>query len=114
MLLLLKFTGALSDLNKALELATPGRTRCQALCQRGLLLRKQEKLDEAKLDFTEAVKLGSKFAKSQVGSATLFVWLFGLWKLLLVHKQIHFQLIEINPYAALCNQMLREAFDKLK
>ncbi|KAG4074987.1 hypothetical protein HA402_014566 [Bradysia odoriphaga] len=80
--------GALADLNKALELASPGRTKCQALCQRGLLFRKQEKLDEAKLDFTEAVKLGSKFAKSQ--------------------------LIEINPYAALCNQMLREAFDKLK
>lgn len=61
-----RFSGALSDLNKALELAAPGRTKCQALCQRGLLYRKQEKLDEAKLDFTEAVKLGSKFAQSQV------------------------------------------------
>lgn len=67
----LKFSGALSDLNKALELASPGRTKCQALCQRGLLLRKQEKIDEAKRDFTEAVKLGSKFAKSQVRNATL-------------------------------------------
>ncbi|KAJ6647900.1 Tetratricopeptide repeat protein 36 like [Pseudolycoriella hygida] len=80
--------GALSNLNKALELAPAGRTKCQALCQRGLLFRKQEKINDAKLDFTEAAKLGSKFARSQ--------------------------LIEINPYAALCNQMLREAFDKLK
>lgn len=25
-----------------------------------------------------------------------------------------FQLVELNPYAALCNQMLKETFDKLK
>lgn len=60
------FSGALTDLSRALELAPPGRTKCQALCQRGLLFRKQDKLDEAKLDFTEAYKLGSKFAQAQV------------------------------------------------
>lgn len=57
---------ALSDLNKTLELAPSGRTRCKALCQRGLLLRKQDRIDDAKTDFIEAVKLGSKFAQSQV------------------------------------------------
>ncbi|XP_067648394.1 tetratricopeptide repeat protein 36 homolog [Eurosta solidaginis] len=80
---------ALCDLNKAIELCTQQpRTKCTALCQRGVLYRKQNNLDEARKDFEEAAKLGSSFAKAQ--------------------------LVEINPFAALCNQMLRQAFDQLK
>lgn len=47
-----------------------------------------DKVDDARRDFEEAAKMGSKFAKTQ--------------------------LVEINPFAALCNQMLRQAFDQLK
>ncbi|XP_004518714.1 tetratricopeptide repeat protein 36 homolog isoform X1 [Ceratitis capitata] len=80
---------ALTDLNQALELcAAQPRTKCTALCQRGVLYRKQNNLDAARRDFEDAAELGSEFAKSQ--------------------------LVEINPFAALCNQMLRQAFDQLK
>ncbi|XP_075162225.1 tetratricopeptide repeat protein 36 homolog [Haematobia irritans] len=80
---------AFEDLNKAIEYGcTQLKTKCHAYCQRGVLFRKMEKLDEARRDFEEAAKLGSKFAKTQ--------------------------LVEINPFAALCNQMLRQAFDQLK
>ncbi|XP_023159519.2 tetratricopeptide repeat protein 36 homolog [Drosophila hydei] len=81
---------ALADLNRALELATEkqARTKCHAHCQRGVLYRKLENLDAARADFEAAAQLGSKFAREQ--------------------------LVEINPFAALCNQMLRQAFDQLK
>ena len=83
------FLAAFEDLNQALACSIkPSKTRCHALCQRGVLFRKQEKLDEARNDFEEAVKMGSKFAKQQ--------------------------LVEINPFAALCNQMLRQAFEQLE
>ncbi len=60
----------------------------QALTQRALL-RKTEGDDEGALeDFKKAAALGSSFAKAQV--------------------------IQLNPYAALCNKMLSEAFQKLK
>ncbi|XP_055691363.1 tetratricopeptide repeat protein 36 homolog [Lutzomyia longipalpis] len=79
---------ALSDLEEALKLSGgTGRTGCRALCQRGLLRRKNGDDDGARSDFKSATNLGSKFA--------------------------HGQLIEMNPYAALCNQMLRDAFQKL-
>ncbi|XP_055383646.1 tetratricopeptide repeat protein 36 homolog [Condylostylus longicornis] len=81
---------AFNDLNKAIQLSSDfnyKRTACLAYCQRGILHRKYKNIDEARHDFEEAAKLGSKFAKTQ--------------------------LVEINPYAALCNQMLREAFQKL-
>ncbi|XP_053688441.1 tetratricopeptide repeat protein 36 homolog [Sabethes cyaneus] len=74
---------ALEDIEQALQLSNrSGRTGCRALCQRGVLRRKNNDLDGARADFEEAAKLGSKFARTQ--------------------------LIELNPYAALCNQMLRE------
>ncbi|XP_054731636.1 tetratricopeptide repeat protein 36 homolog [Anastrepha obliqua] len=80
---------ALADLNKAIELAIElPRTKSTALCQRGVLYRKQNNLDAARKDFEAAALLGSSFAKTQ--------------------------LVEINPFAALCNQMLRQAFDQLK
>ncbi|KPJ21429.1 Tetratricopeptide repeat protein 36-like [Papilio machaon] len=74
----------MSDLDRAL-LLTEGR-RCRvrafALCQRGLMLRKRGAEDEARAAFTEAATIGSSFAKKQV--------------------------VEMNPYAALCNQMLSQ------
>ncbi|EDW94413.1 tetratricopeptide repeat protein 36 homolog [Drosophila yakuba] len=81
---------ALDDLNRALELATDQqtRTKCHAHCQRGVLFRKLDNLEAARADFEAAAQLGSKFAREQ--------------------------LVEINPFAALCNQMLRQAFDQLK
>ncbi|XP_022216894.2 tetratricopeptide repeat protein 36 homolog [Drosophila obscura] len=81
---------ALDDLNKALELASDQqtRTRCHAHCQRGILYRKLDNLDAARSDFEAAAQLGSKLAREQ--------------------------LVEINPFAALCNQMLRQAFDQLQ
>ncbi|KAF2893708.1 hypothetical protein ILUMI_12465 [Ignelater luminosus] len=88
--LLGNLTDAFNDLTKAIELGKDEqqRTTCQALCQRGLLYRKEGKIDLAREDFNEAAKLGSHFAKNQ--------------------------LIELNPYAALCNQMLRQAFENLQ
>ncbi|XP_016999368.2 tetratricopeptide repeat protein 36 homolog [Drosophila takahashii] len=81
---------ALDDLNRALELANDQqtRTKCHSHCQRGVLYRKLDNLDAARADFGAAAELGSKFAREQ--------------------------LVEINPFAALCNQMLRQAFDQLK
>ncbi|XP_058831827.1 tetratricopeptide repeat protein 36 homolog [Topomyia yanbarensis] len=74
---------ALNDIERALQLSNrSGRTGCRAFCQRGVLRRKHNDTDGARADFEEAAKLGSKFARTQ--------------------------LIELNPYAALCNQMLRE------
>ncbi|XP_018786932.1 PREDICTED: tetratricopeptide repeat protein 36 homolog [Bactrocera latifrons] len=80
---------ALADLSKAITLCTEQpRTKCTALCQRGMLYRKQNNVDAARKDFEDAAQLGSNFAKTQ--------------------------LVELNPFAALCNQMLRQAFDQLK
>ncbi|XP_035785397.1 tetratricopeptide repeat protein 36 homolog [Anopheles albimanus] len=74
---------ALKDIERALELSErTGRTGCRALCQRGILRRKDGDVDGAREDFEAAARLGSHFARTQ--------------------------LIELNPYAALCNQMLRE------
>lgn len=62
------FPDAFSDLTKAIELGKEKqqRTTCQALCQRGLLYRKEGKIELAREDFNEAAKLGSHFAKNQV------------------------------------------------
>ncbi|XP_004925180.1 tetratricopeptide repeat protein 36 isoform X2 [Bombyx mori] len=75
---------ALHDLQRALEITEGKKTRARALtlCQQGVLLRKKGSDDEAKKVFEEAAKLGSGFAKKQV--------------------------VELNPYAALCNQMLSQ------
>ncbi|XP_072886061.1 tetratricopeptide repeat protein 36 [Hemitrygon akajei] len=76
-------TGALSSLNKAVELSGgKGWTASQALVQRGLLHRLNQRDAEALQDFRQAAEMGNKFARKQV---TL-----------------------MNPYAALCNRMLAE------
>uniref|UniRef100_A0A182NDC4 TPR_REGION domain-containing protein n=1 Tax=Anopheles dirus TaxID=7168 RepID=A0A182NDC4_9DIPT len=82
-ILLGKEDEAQNDIEEALKLSNKsGRTGCRALCQRGILKRKNNDVDGAREDFEIAAKLGSKFARTQ--------------------------LIELNPFAALCNQMLRE------
>uniref|UniRef100_A0A4W5R0S8 Tetratricopeptide repeat domain 36 n=1 Tax=Hucho hucho TaxID=62062 RepID=A0A4W5R0S8_9TELE len=81
--------GALEDLERAIALSGgAGRTACQALVQRGLLLRLACQDDKAREDFEKAAVLGSEFARRQV--------------------------VVLNPYAALCNRMLTEVINKLR
>ncbi|KAL8173428.1 UNVERIFIED_CONTAM: Tetratricopeptide repeat protein 36 [Gekko kuhli] len=81
--------GALEDLAAALELSRgAGRVACQAFVQRGLIRRLQGHDEAARQDFTQAARLGSPFARQQ--------------------------LVLMNPYAALCNQMLAAAMRKLR
>jgi len=77
------------DLNNAVNLSEgKGRAACQAYCQRGLISLKEEQLEQAKADFEGAAKLGSQFAKAQ--------------------------LVQMNPYAALCNKMLKGVIGQLQ
>lgn len=81
--------GAIEDLEKAISLSRgTGRTACQALVQRGLLLRLACQDDKARVDFERAAALGSEFARQQA--------------------------VILNPYAALCNKMLAEVINKLR
>ncbi|KAJ8266310.1 hypothetical protein GJAV_G00128940 [Gymnothorax javanicus] len=81
--------GALMDLGQAIDLSGgAGYTACQALVQRGLLLRLAGRDEEARADFQHAASLGSAFAQHQ--------------------------LVLLNPYAALCNRMLSEVINKLR
>ncbi|XP_063228153.1 tetratricopeptide repeat protein 36 isoform X1 [Bacillus rossius redtenbacheri] len=81
--------GALADLDRAVSLSGgAGRTGRQALCQRGIVHRKEGREEAARRDFQAASRLGSQFAKAQ--------------------------LAQLNPYAALCNKMLHDAFLKLQ
>ncbi|XP_075134914.1 tetratricopeptide repeat protein 36 [Leptodactylus fuscus] len=82
-------TGALQDLNHAVELSNgKGIAGCQALVQRGLILRLNGDDEGAREDFQRAAQLGSDFARQQ--------------------------LVVLNPYAALCNRMLRDMVQKLR
>ncbi|CAG9806136.1 unnamed protein product [Chironomus riparius] len=74
----------ISDLNKAIELSGDKYklTKCRAYTQRGIIHRMQNNLDAARDDFNESAKLGSKFSRQQ--------------------------LVDINPYAQLCNQMVTQ------
>uniref|UniRef100_A0A8D0GF56 Tetratricopeptide repeat protein 36 n=1 Tax=Sphenodon punctatus TaxID=8508 RepID=A0A8D0GF56_SPHPU len=81
--------GALEDLATALRLSRGrGRVACQAFVQRGLICRLQGCEEEAQRDWEQAARLGSAFASRQ--------------------------LVRMNPYAALCNQMLSEMMGKLQ
>ncbi|XP_010007104.1 PREDICTED: tetratricopeptide repeat protein 36 [Chaetura pelagica] len=81
--------GALRDLDMAIRLSRGrGRAACQSLVQRGLIHRLQEREEEARQDFERAARLGSTFARRQ--------------------------LVLLNPYAALCNQMLCEMLGRLR
>lgn len=79
----------MNDLNTAITLSQgQGKSCRQALCQRGLIHRKNGHDDKALQDFKHAAELGSPFAKMA--------------------------LVQLNPYAALCNQMLSQVMNKLK
>ncbi|KAK6964984.1 Tetratricopeptide repeat protein 36 [Biomphalaria glabrata] len=81
--------GAKTDLNKALELSNgEGSVACQAFTQRGLIRKKEGDEEGAKADFTRASELGSRFCKQVLAS--------------------------MNPYAALCNQMLSDVMHKMR
>lgn len=84
------FSVALADLSKAIELSTNSHplTKCRAYCQRGIIRKKQNDENGARDDFNESAKLGSKFAKQQ--------------------------LVELNPYARLCNQMVTKLLADMK
>ncbi|GIY99206.1 tetratricopeptide repeat protein 36, partial [Caerostris extrusa] len=78
---------ALLDLNNTIHFSGgKGKSACLAYCQRALIYRHQNKQKEAVADFEKAAELGSAFARSQL---TL-----------------------MNPYAALCNQMLRKVISQ--
>ncbi|KAL3273730.1 hypothetical protein HHI36_015159 [Cryptolaemus montrouzieri] len=80
-----KFEEAMVDVTKAIVLAQDTdlrKTLCQAHVQRGVLHRRNDDLDSAREDFRIAADMGDIFAKNQI--------------------------VELNPYAALCNQMLRQ------
>ncbi|KAJ8275884.1 hypothetical protein COCON_G00076360 [Conger conger] len=81
--------GALEDLEQAISLSGgAGFTACQALVQRGLLLRLACRDEDARVDFERAAALGSEFAR--------------------------YQAVLLNPYAALCNRMLSKVINKLR
>ncbi|KAG8036242.1 hypothetical protein G9C98_004822 [Cotesia typhae] len=78
---------ALKDLDQAVTMSSGrGKAGTKALCQRGLLHRLEGRKDEAKRDFEIAAKNGSAFARNQ--------------------------LVDLNPYAAMCNAMLKEITSK--
>jgi len=80
---------AMNDLNLAIKLSNgEGKAATQAFCQRAMLHQIANRNEEAKSDWTRAADLGCQFAKNQ--------------------------LAQMNPYAALCNKMLYEAFSSLK
>jgi len=80
---------AMNDLHEAIRLSNgEGKAATQALCQRAMLYQISHRNEDAKSDWTQAANLGCQFAKNQ--------------------------LAQMNPYAALCNKMLYEAFSSLK
>ena len=88
-LILGNIAAAMTDLDLAIQLSKGnGKAAAQAYTQRALLKKVQNDEEGAFQDFKLAASLGNSFAQSQV--------------------------VQMNPYAALCNQMLREAFGKLK
>ena len=75
-------------MNKTITLSKGcGRSARQAYCQRGLIYKKMGENEKAVDDIKNGAKLGSQFAK-------MF-------------------LIQLNPYAALCNSMLSQVMEKL-
>ncbi|XP_062577848.1 tetratricopeptide repeat protein 36-like [Saccostrea cucullata] len=81
--------GALEDLNTAITLSCGvGSVACQAYTQRGLIYKLEGEDEKSLEDFKHASRLGGQFAKQQV--------------------------VAMNPYAALCNQMLCEVMQKVR
>jgi hypothetical protein len=86
----LSLSVALDDLSRSIELAGCDfpLTKCRAFCQRGIIRRKLNELESARDDFNESAKLGSKFARQQ--------------------------LVDLNPYSQLCNQMVSKLLADMK
>ncbi|NXW91358.1 TTC36 protein, partial [Alopecoenas beccarii] len=81
--------GALRDLDTAIRLSQGrGRAACQSFVQRGLIHRLQGREEDARRDWERAARLGSPFARRQ--------------------------LVLLNPYSALCNQMLGQMLGRLR
>ncbi|XP_069643959.1 tetratricopeptide repeat protein 36 [Haliaeetus albicilla] len=81
--------GALRDLDVAIRLSRGcGHAACQSFVQRGLIHQLQARQEDARRDFERAARLGSAFARRQ--------------------------LVLLNPYSALCNQMLCEMLGRLR
>jgi Tfp pilus assembly protein PilF len=80
----------MADLDKALELVPTGKGRiaCQAHIQRAMIHQLKGEEESAREDYGKAAEMGSKLAKSQ--------------------------LVALNPYAAMCNQMLGEVMGRLQ
>ncbi|XP_020650493.1 tetratricopeptide repeat protein 36 [Pogona vitticeps] len=80
---------ALEDLETVLRLSQEsGPVARQGFVQRGLIQRLRGREEEARRDFEQAARLGSPFARQQ--------------------------LVRMNPYSALCNQMLSEVMKQLR
>lgn len=80
--------GAMEDLNMAIDFCSSGNEGiCQAHIQRGMLRRLEGDDAGALADFQKASNLGSEFARQMT--------------------------VMLNPYAAMCNQMLCEVIGKL-
>jgi len=81
------FIEAIQNLDKALQFSNgKGKVACQSYCQRAMLLEQSTK-EAALKDWESAAKLGSQFARTR--------------------------LVQLNPYAALCNSMLNDVFSCL-
>ncbi|KAM8989493.1 tetratricopeptide repeat protein 36 [Guaruba guarouba] len=81
--------GALRDLDAAIRLSRGrGRSACQSFVQRGLIHRLHARDEDARRDLERAARLGSAFARRQLAL--------------------------LNPYSALCNQMLCEMLGRLR
>ena len=79
---------ALNDIETALSKSRgKGKAAKQAFVQRGLINRRNGNDDKARDDFQQAADLGSDFAKAI--------------------------LVEMNPFAALCNKMLKDVYANL-
>jgi len=79
---------AMSDLNQAIQHCVLSRkVASQAYAQRAVLYRVQGDNDAARLDFEKAASFGNAWAKRMA--------------------------VQLNPYAALCNQMLAQAMKEL-
>lgn len=81
-------TGAMDDLNQAISVSRgKGRVASNALCQRALIRKLEGKNEDAMSDLRAAGDEGNEFAKKL--------------------------LVQMNPYAALCNQMLHQMINGL-
>ena len=84
-----RFDEAILDLEKAIELSDGrGNSALQAYIQRALIHQLHNESEQAKENYQKAANLGSAFAQTQ--------------------------LVAMNPYSAMCNQMLQNVMSKFQ